>query len=196
MRNFVSRAAMLRPVIASGFAFLALTVGCAPDPTTPVRPVTTQPVTIRSEPKAAADPAAAARRTDAFRAARAARQTETAEDYVELIGDLIAEHGEARLTDVAERLGVSDPTATKIITRLREEGLIGSLPYRALSLTAKGTAMADRSRHRHRIVHDFLRAIGVSERTADADSEGMEHHVSEETMVALAALTAKLTAKD
>lgn len=154
----------------------------------PVRALT------KADPADIADIASVERRSEAFRAARAARQTEIAEDYVELIGDLIAERGEARLTDLAQLMGVSHPTAAKIVARLREQGLIDSRPYRSLFLTADGSAMADRSRHRHKIVHDFLRAIGVSARTAEADAEGIEHHVSEETMAALVAFTAKLTA--
>ncbi|WP_375396659.1 manganese-binding transcriptional regulator MntR [uncultured Sphingomonas sp.] len=134
----------------------------------------------------------AERRAVAFRRMRDAQRTEMAEDYVELIGDLIADMGEARLTELAEHLGVTQATASKVIQRLQREGLVESRPYRSIFLTESGTAVAIASRDRHRIVHDFLRAIGVSETNADADAEGMEHHVSQETLDVFARLTKTL----
>lgn len=131
-------------------------------------------------------------RAAAFRKTRAAHLTEVSEDYVELIGDLIAEEGEARLTDVAERLGVTQATASKVIARLRRDGLVESKRYRSIFLTEAGRAMADASRARHRIVYEFLRALGVEEAVAHADSEGMEHHVSDVTLARLQALTETL----
>jgi len=127
----------------------------------------------------------AERRAAAFRKTRHAHLSEIAEDYVELIADLIAEGGEARLTDVAGHMGVTNATAAKIVQRLTREGLVTSEPYRALFLTDAGTAMAERSRRRHRIVQEFLLALGVDRHIAEADAEGMEHHVSEETLAAL-----------
>ncbi|MGN6374594.1 MAG: manganese-binding transcriptional regulator MntR [Sphingomonas sp.] len=137
-------------------------------------------------------PDSTARRAAAFRRTREAHQTEVAEDYVELIGDLIAERGEARLTDIAETMAVSQATASKIVARLRREGLVVNRPYRAIFLTDAGAAMAEESRRRHRIVFDFLRALGMDEATAEADSEGIEHHVSDPTLAALRRLTARL----
>lgn len=133
-----------------------------------------------------------ARRAAAFRKTREAHQTEVAEDYVELIGDLIDEAGEARLTDVAECMAVTQATASKIVARLKREGLVDSRPYRALFLTDAGRAMADRARARHQVVYEFLRALGIDEATADADSEGIEHHVSDTTLAALVEATRRL----
>ncbi|MBP2513803.1 manganese-binding transcriptional regulator MntR [Sphingomonas sp. PvP018] len=138
-------------------------------------------------------PPDAARRAAAFRRMREAQRTEVAEDYVELIGDLIATTGEARLTDLAEHLGVSQGTVAKVVQRLQREGLVESLPYRSIFLTARGAVVAAASRERHRIVHDFLRLLGVDERTAEADAEGIEHHVSETTLAALKAFIADRT---
>lgn len=117
-----------------------------------------------------------------FDRVRAAHQTETAEDYVELIADLIAANGEARLVDLSQRLGVSGATASRVIDRLRKEGLVKSEKYRALFLTDKGEAMARYCKIRHQIIRDFLIELGVSRKTAEIDSEGIEHHVSEETL--------------
>lgn len=119
---------------------------------------------------------------EAFAVVRQAHQMESIEDYVELIDDLIRTNGEARLVEVAERLGISQPSASKTIARLQREGFVTSEPYRSIFLTDKGKQLADASRERHDLVYRFLLAIGVDEETAKIDSEGVEHHVSAETL--------------
>lgn len=126
----------------------------------------------------------AERQAAGFERVREAHQTELAEDYVELIADLIDAHGEARVVELAGRLGVSHASVNKVLIRLQREGLVSTRPYRAIFLTEAGRALAERSRARHRIVLDFLLAIGVSEETAVIDAEGVEHHVSDETLAA------------
>lgn len=124
------------------------------------------------------------KQADHHRQVRAARQTEVMEDYVELIADLIDSTGEARSVDIAKRLGVTTPTVARMISRLHEAGWIETQPYRAIFLTAQGRDIAEASRRRHQLVVETLTAIGVSEETARADAEGIEHHVSEETLSA------------
>ncbi|MDP1913768.1 manganese-binding transcriptional regulator MntR [Brevundimonas sp.] len=136
--------------------------------------------------------AGAARRAAAFQRMRDAHSTEMAEDYVELIGDLIAQTGEARLTDLAENLGVTHATAAKVVQRLTRAGLVESRPYRSIFLTAEGARVAEASRKRHRIVHEFLLALGVSELVAEADAEGIEHHTSPETLAVFQRMTRSL----
>jgi DtxR family manganese transport transcriptional regulator len=119
-----------------------------------------------------------------FNRVREAHQTETAEDYVELIADLIEAQGEARVVDLASRFGVSHATVNKVIGRLNREGLVNNLPYRSLFLTDAGRALAARCKERHQIVLDFLLSLGVSPAVAEADAEGVEHHVSSETLEA------------
>lgn len=130
-------------------------------------------------------------RSAAFRRIRADHQSELAEDYVELIADLIDERGEARGTDVAMRLGVANATVVKTLKRLQEAGLVTQEPYRAIFLTADGWKMADDGRRKHKIVEGFLLTLGVSEETARIDSEGIEHHVSDETLRAMARFLAR-----
>ena len=122
---------------------------------------------------------------------RRAHQSEVAEDYVEMIADLTAETGEARTVDLAARFGVTSPTVNAIVQRLQREDLVETRPYRSIFLTAAGQALADKARDRHRIVRDFLMTIGVPEAIAEEDAEGIEHHVSSETLAVFASITKK-----
>ena len=121
-------------------------------------------------------------RAEAFQGVREARRNELAEDYVELIADLIHEHGEARPVDIAARLGVRAPTVTKALARLAREGLITRAKYRSVFLTSVGSALAQECRRRHEIVLRFLIRLGLGPETAERDAEGIEHHVSERTL--------------
>jgi DtxR family transcriptional regulator, manganese transport regulator len=123
-------------------------------------------------------------RAESFRQTREAHRAETADDYAELIADLIDEHGEARSVDVAERLGVSHATVAKTLTRLQQQGLIVRRPYRGIFLTDAGRRLAEEARGRHRLVVAFLVSLGVSAEAAHHDAEGIEHHVSQETLSA------------
>jgi len=121
-----------------------------------------------------------------FGKTRSAQSGALLEDYVELIDDLLTSNGEARPTDVARRLGVSHATAIKTIARLKREGLATGRPYRGVFLTQEGHKLAERVRARHRLVVDILLALGVPAEAAEADAEGIEHHVSEVTLRAFA----------
>ena len=108
--------------------------------------------------------------------------TETAEDYVEAIAKLIVELGRCRVVDLAQLFGVSHVTVTKTVARLAKEGLVNTQPYGPMTLTETGSRMAAEARQRHEIVYQFLVSIGVSAATAADDAEGIEHHVSAETL--------------
>lgn len=109
---------------------------------------------------------------------------ELAQDYVEMIAELIDKTGEARLTDLARGLGVTHVTANRTIKRLLRKGLVTSEPYRSIFLTNSGRTLAKESRARHETVVRFLEAIGVPRDIAESDAEGIEHHVSRETLTA------------
>jgi DtxR family manganese transport transcriptional regulator len=126
-----------------------------------------------------------------FGKARTARSAALLEDYVGLITDLLAVHGEARATEVAKRLGVAHPTAVKSVARLQREGLATAQPYRGIFLTERGREFADRVRARHRLVVKLLLAVGVPAEAAEADAEGMEHYASEATLRAFARFLAR-----
>ena len=107
---------------------------------------------------------------------------EIAEDYVEAIADLVAETGEARVVDLAKRLGVTHVTVNRTISRLQRTGLVTAQPYRAIFLTEKGRHLAAACKSRHETVVAFLRSLGIPARAAEMDAEGIEHHVSPETL--------------
>lgn len=109
---------------------------------------------------------------------------ETAQDYAELIADLIATTGEARVTDLARRLGVTHVTVNRTIRRLQRDGFVTAQPYRSIFLTAAGVKLSRESRRRHEIVAEFLGSLGVPAAVARVDAEGMEHHVSRQTLAA------------
>jgi DtxR family manganese transport transcriptional regulator len=133
---------------------------------------------------------------ESFRQTRHNRRSELIEDYVELIADLIDDAGEARQVEIAQRLGVAQPTVAKMLKRLAAEGLIQQKPYRAIFLTTEGQALAERSRERHRVVESFLCALGISPETARIDAEGIEHHVSAETLDAFKAFLRQRSGRD
>ena len=116
---------------------------------------------------------------------------EIAEDYAEAIADLVAETGEARVVDLAKRLGVTHVTVTRTIVRLQKAGFVTSQPYRAIFLTDRGRELASTCKSRHETVAAFLRSLGISERVAEMDAEGIEHHVSPETLAAFKAALRK-----
>jgi len=107
---------------------------------------------------------------------------EIAEDYVEVIADLIAQTGEARVVDLARQLGVTHVTVNRTISRLQKAGYVRSQPYRAIFLTREGTRLAAACKKRHETVVAFLRSLGVPKKAAEMDAEGIEHHVSRETL--------------
>ena len=110
---------------------------------------------------------------------------ERAQDYVEAIADLIVGSGEARATDLAKSLGVTHVTVIRTVQRLQREGLVTTQPYRSIFLTDSGRRLAGKARARHEKVVAFLEALGVPPSTARADAEGIEHHVSAETLGAM-----------
>ncbi len=117
-----------------------------------------------------------------FKKVRDAHKTENTEDYLEIIADLLNTKGEARIVDIANKLDVAQATANKTIQRLQNQGFVKKEPYRSIFLTLKGQEVASVSKKRHIIVLTFLKNLGLDARTAEADAEGIEHHVSNKTL--------------
>lgn len=118
---------------------------------------------------------------------RADHSTEVAEDYVEAIAQITSAKGDCRAVDLVRQFEVTHATVNRTVARLQRDGFVETQPYKPIRLTAKGRRLAASSRQRHEIVLHFLLALGVSERTATNDSEGIEHHVSRETLRAMKA---------
>ena len=116
---------------------------------------------------------------------RSDHASETAEDYVEAILDVIEEKELCRSVDLARRFKVSHVTVNRTLKRLVRDGFVIAKPYSPIQLTSKGLRTARAARSRHEIVYRFLLALGVSPSTAAVDSEGIEHHVSRETLKAM-----------
>lgn len=121
---------------------------------------------------------------ESLRRTRREHAGETAADYAEAIADLAAANGEARVVDLARRLGVTHVTVNRTLARLQKAGYVIAKPYRAIFLTTAGVKLAVESRRRHEIIVAFLRSLGVPENIAMMDAEGIEHHVSPETLTA------------
>ena len=117
-----------------------------------------------------------------FNKVRNAHKTENTEDYLELIAELLNSKGEARIVEIALNLGIAQATANKTIKRLQKEGYVQREPYRSIFLTLKGQKIASQSKKRHNTVYTFLMNLGIDNKTASADAEGIEHHVSEKTL--------------
>ena len=120
--------------------------------------------------------------------------TAAVEDYLERISELIETKGYARVVDIAAELKISQASVTTMVQRLDAEGLVNYEKYRGMVLTEAGQKVAARIAHRHALLTNFLRQLGLDETVISRDVEGMEHHVSTETFAALDRLTAHLEA--
>jgi Mn-dependent DtxR family transcriptional regulator len=129
----------------------------------------------------------------AGRKSRSALGSSTAvEDYLERILELIDAKGYARVVDIASALKISQASVTNMVQRLGADGLLKYEKYRGLVLTAAGETLARNIARRHKLLTDFLKLLGLSERVIYHDVEGMEHHISAPTLRAIEALTFQL----
>ena len=99
------------------------------------------------------------------------------EDYLEVVYELIQKKGYARSADIAELLGVKSPSVTAMLQRLHAKGFIVYERYRGFTLTSSGEQLAKSVQKRHYTLLKFLRILGVEEKIAKSDAEGIEHHV-------------------
>lgn len=114
--------------------------------------------------------------------------TPSMEDYLERIYKLIDEKGYARVSDIAEGLEVHPSSVTKMIQKLDKDNYLVYEKYRGLVLTSKGQKMGKRLVDRHELLEEFLKLIGVSEDTIYKDVEGIEHHLSWDSITCIETL--------
>ncbi|MGC3989345.1 MAG: transcriptional regulator MntR [Chthoniobacteraceae bacterium] len=133
-----------------------------------------------------------------YRAGMAAKKIATRgssaamEDYLERILELINSKGYARVVDIASSLDISQASVTNMVQRLDAEGMLKYEKYRGLVLTTAGEELARNITHKHQLLTDFLKLLGIDDDVIYHDVEGMEHHISPPTLRALEALTAHL----
>ena len=114
------------------------------------------------------------------------------EDYLERILELMNAKGYARVVDIASALKISQASVTNMVQRLGTDGLLKYEKYRGLVLTPAGEKLARSIAHRHKLLTDFLKLLGLSERVIYHDDEGKEHHVSPPPLRAIEALPTQL----
>jgi Mn-dependent DtxR family transcriptional regulator len=104
--------------------------------------------------------------------------TPSMEDHIEIIYSLIEQKGYARVSDIAEALSVLPSSVTKMVQKLDKDGYLIYERYRGLVLTPRGQKLGKRLLKRHDLLEQFLRLIGVDEERIYEDVEGIEHHLS------------------
>jgi DtxR family manganese transport transcriptional regulator len=117
-----------------------------------------------------------------FSAAKSRKNIELFEDYVEAINEIRLKKGFVKNVDLCKYFGVSNATVCKNIKRLIKEELVKSEKYKNIFLTKVGKMLAEKSNTRHEILYKFLIKLGVPNKVAEIDSEGMEHHISTQTL--------------
>ena len=119
---------------------------------------------------------------------RPSRPSQSAEDYLERIHELVEGKGYARVVDIASSLKVKQASVTSMVQKLAEQGYLKYEKYRGLILTDQGRAVAQNIRQRHATLARFFSLFGLDAATQSADIEGIEHHLSPATVACLADL--------
>src|SRR3954466_7815922 len=108
--------------------------------------------------------------------------TSAIEDYAKAIYAL-EERGEGAVTTnaLAERLGVTAGSASGMVKRLDEMGLVTHVPYKGVQLTAEGVRLALEVLRHHRLLELYLaQALDVPGDRVHEEAEVLEHVLSEE----------------
>ena len=118
----------------------------------------------------------------------ASARSESTEDHLERIQELVERHGYARVSDVAEALGLNRSTVSNMVRRLARRGFVNYQRYRGFTLTDAGRAVAGDIKARHRTLAGLLGQLGLGADTIEQEVEEVEHHLRPQTLAALAAL--------
>jgi Mn-dependent DtxR family transcriptional regulator len=114
--------------------------------------------------------------------------TPSMEDYLEKIYELMKEKGYARVSDIASSLSVQPSSVTKMLQKLDEQSYVTYEKYRGFVLTNSGEQMGKAMKQRHHMLAELLRMLQIPEDILQADVEGIEHHVSPQTLSKLSRL--------
>lgn len=115
-------------------------------------------------------------------------RSESTEDHLERIQELVDQKGYARVSDIAVSLGRSRSTVSNMVRRLARRGFVNYEKYRGFTLTNEGRAVADHIRIRHQTLTELLRLLGLDERTVEQEVEVIEHHLKPATLRAFSKL--------
>ena len=118
-----------------------------------------------------------------------AKPSQSAEDYLERIHELIEAKGSAHVADIAQSLNVGQPSVTSMVQKLADNGYLRYEKYRSITLTEEGRAVALHIRDRHIVLANFFTLFGLDDETQARDIEGIEHHLSPDTLKTFADLT-------
>lgn len=122
-------------------------------------------------------------RTKKRRKPDAARnRSESTEDHLERIQELVEQKGYARVADIAASLALSRSAVSNMVRRLAKRGFVNYEKYRGFTLTAEGRAVADHVKVRHQTLSKLLHLLGLSPETVEEEVEVIEHHLRPETL--------------
>lgn len=119
---------------------------------------------------------------------RAVPRSDSTEDHLERIQELVERKGYARVTDIAEALELNRSTVSNMVRRLAKRGYVNYERYRGFTLTREGMTVARQIKHRHRILTDLLQMLGLTAEVVADDVEDMEHHLRPQTLRAFESL--------
>ena len=110
---------------------------------------------------------------------------QSAEDYLETMLILQNKYGYIRSVDIANHLGVTKPSVSYAVKRLRESGYISMESNGPITLTPPGMEIARRTYERHIALVSFLKLLGVEDELAEEDACQIEHVISHDTYLAI-----------
>lgn len=109
-------------------------------------------------------------------------RSESTEDHLERMQELVEQKGYARVSDMAVSLGSSRAAVSNMVRRLAQRGFVNYEKYRGFTLTKEGRAVARHVKVRHQTLTELLQMIGLSTETVDEEVEAIEHHLKPETL--------------
>ena len=114
--------------------------------------------------------------------APAANRSESTEDHLERIQELVEQKGYARVSDIASSLRLSRSAVSNMVRRLARRGFVNYEKYRGLTLTVEGRAVARHIKVRHQTLTELLQLLGLSAETIEQEVEVIEHHLRPDTL--------------
>ncbi len=115
-------------------------------------------------------------------------RSESTEDHLERIQELVDHKGYARVTDIAAALELDRSTVSNMVRRLAARGFVNYERYRGFTLTTAGRRVAREIKARHRTLTELLGLLGLDRATVRHEVEGIEHHLHARTLAVFARL--------